>query len=121
VLAHGETAARYFTGFVVTTAAGRAFCNSKGTGGRYLIKMALMRSFLLLTTATLLVACADHDRADQHSTFVISVLGTNDVHGELTPQDNRGGLVILSGYVSALRKALDGRGAVLLVDAGDMW
>jgi 5'-nucleotidase len=121
VLAHGETAARYFTGFVVTTAAGRAFCNSKGTGGRYLIKMALMRSFLLLTTATLLVACAGHDRADQHSTFVISVLGTNDVHGELTPQDNRGGLVILSGYVSALRKALDGRGAVLLVDAGDMW
>ncbi len=53
---------------------------------------------------------------------VISVMGTNDVHGELLPQPDRGGLTTISGYVAALRatRANDG-GGVLLVDAGDMW
>jgi 5'-nucleotidase len=80
-----------------------------------------MRFFPLLLTVTLLVACAGQDQPATRATFVVSVVGTNDVHGELTPHDNRGGLVTLSGYVSALRKALDGSGDVLLVDAGDMW
>ncbi len=75
----------------------------------------------MLLTVTLLVACAGQDRPTPRSTFVVSVVGTNDVHGELTPHDGRGGLVTLSGYVSALRKALDDSGGVLLVDAGDMW
>ncbi len=54
--------------------------------------------------------------------IVISVMGTNDVHGELLPQPDRGGLTTISGYVAALRaiRADDG-GGVLLVDAGDMW
>jgi 5'-nucleotidase len=83
--------------------------------------MARMRLYLLLLTATLLVACAGQDGPKPDSTFVVSVIGTNDVHGELTAHDDRGGLVTLSGYVSALRKSLDGGGGVLLVDAGDMW
>ncbi len=53
---------------------------------------------------------------------VISIVGTNDVHGELLARPGRGGLITLSGYVAALRaiRADDG-GGVLLVDAGDMW
>ena len=55
---------------------------------------------------------------------LISVIGTNDVHGELIPQEGRGGITTFSGYVAALRQARaddDNDGAVLLVDAGDMW
>ena len=50
----------------------------------------------------------------------IAVVGTNDVHGRLLPAEERGGLVELSGYVSALRASGEAD-AVLLVDAGDMW
>ena len=52
----------------------------------------------------------------------ISIVGTNDLHGGLLPQDERGGLALLAGYVNNLRDARsrDG-GAVVLVDAGDMW
>ena len=36
---------------------------------------------------------------------VISIMGTNDVHGELSPQPGRGGLTTLSGY--ACRRCLE--------------
>jgi 5'-nucleotidase len=54
--------------------------------------------------------------------LTISLLGTNDVHGQLLPDGDRGGLVAYSAYVDALRDARneDG-GAVLVIDAGDMW
>ncbi len=53
---------------------------------------------------------------------IVSVVGTNDVHGQLLPGEQRGGLTTLSGYVSALRAAREADGgAVVLVDAGDMW
>lgn len=53
---------------------------------------------------------------------MISIVGTNDVHGALTAEGEFGGLVNYSAYVGALRRArkADG-GAVLLLDAGDMW
>ncbi len=55
-------------------------------------------------------------------TLTMSVLGTNDVHGQLLPAADRGGLVAISAYVDALRAARgeDG-GALLVIDAGDMW
>jgi 5'-nucleotidase len=59
--------------------------------------------------------------AHEPDTVIISVVGTNDVHGELIPQSDRGGLTTFSGYVTALRDAREDNGAVLLVDAGDMW
>ncbi|MDH3482133.1 MAG: metallophosphoesterase, partial [Gammaproteobacteria bacterium] len=52
----------------------------------------------------------------------ISIFGTNDVHGQLSPDGDRGGLVAVSAYVNALRAARDvDGGAVLVIDAGDMW
>jgi 5'-nucleotidase len=52
----------------------------------------------------------------------ISIVGTNDLHGGILPRDGRGGLALLSAYVKNLRavRVRDG-GAVLLIDAGDMF
>jgi 2',3'-cyclic-nucleotide 2'-phosphodiesterase (5'-nucleotidase family) len=56
------------------------------------------------------------------SPLTISIVGTNDLHGGMLPREGRGGLALLSGYVKTLRaaRARDG-GAVLLIDAGDMF
>ena len=53
--------------------------------------------------------------------IIISIVGTNDLHGRIRPdQWARGGLAVFGGYVENLRaaRAAD-RGAVLLLDAGD--
>jgi 5'-nucleotidase len=52
----------------------------------------------------------------------LSIVGTNDLHGAVAPRDGRGGLATFAGFVENLRqaRARDG-GAVLLVDAGDMF
>ena len=74
---------------------------------------------LSLLTATMLSGCASLDNEAGHS-LTLSILATDDVHGELQADDNRGGLVSVSGYVNALRSA-HGPENVLLIDAGDMW
>lgn len=79
----------------------------------------------ILTTLLLgfcLSSCTPTGSSTADREFVISIIGTNDVHGELLPKDDRGGLTTISGYVNAVRaaRAADG-GAVLLLDAGDMW
>lgn len=73
-------------------------------------------------TLTILLAIALLASCSTPSEFVITVIGTNDVHGQLIQSEERGGVVTMSGYVNAVRDAreLDG-GAVLLIDAGDMW
>jgi 2',3'-cyclic-nucleotide 2'-phosphodiesterase (5'-nucleotidase family) len=80
-----------------------------------------MRSLILLLIASLAAGgCAAPQSAPE--TVTITIVGLNDVHGELAKSDDRGGLVSVSAYVDALRqaRARDG-GAVLLIDAGDMW
>lgn len=52
---------------------------------------------------------------------VISVVGTNDIHGQFRSGPGRGGISTLSGYVTALRAARARDGGVLLIDGGDMW
>ena len=73
-------------------------------------------------TLTILLAVAVLAACSTPSEFVITVIGTNDVHGQLIQTEERGGIVTVSGYVSAVRDAReqDG-GGVLLIDAGDMW
>ena len=58
----------------------------------------------------------------ERDSVTLSIIGTNDVHGALVATDQVGGLVTVSAYVDALRRAraADG-GAMLLIDAGDMW
>jgi 5'-nucleotidase len=56
------------------------------------------------------------------SAFTLSIVGTSDFHGGLLPKDGRGGIGLFSGYVRNLRAArARDRGAVLLIDAGDMF
>lgn len=78
--------------------------------------MRILTSILLL----LLAACATRDDGSRFVT--LTVIGTNDVHGTLLPKHLNGGLAAFSGYVAAARaaRAEDG-GAVLVIDAGDMW
>lgn len=85
--------------------------------------LALRRSAALATIAALcvLAGCAGQ-RATPDEQFTISMLGTNDVHGQLLPAGDRGGLIAISAYANALREAReDDDGAVLIIDAGDMW
>jgi 5'-nucleotidase len=55
-------------------------------------------------------------------TVTVSIVGTNDLHGAVIGRRERGGLPTLAGFVANLRAARerDG-GAVLLLDAGDMF
>ncbi len=50
----------------------------------------------------------------------LPIIGTTDLHGRVFPNDGRGGLALLGGYLRNLReaRAADG-GAVLPLDAGD--
>jgi len=79
------------------------------------------RIVLSVAIPALLSSCAPQ-RSAPSDAFTLSIVGTNDVHGQMLPTADRGGLVTISAYVDALRAAReeDG-GAVLLIDAGDMW
>ena len=76
----------------------------------------MIRYPTFLFVICLLAACAEQPP------LVVSVIGTNDVHGQLVQTGDRGGLVNISAYVTAIREArAQDEGAVLLIDAGDMW
>jgi 5'-nucleotidase len=82
-----------------------------------------MRRYSLFVAAILLASCTAQDQPPPEADPVrLTVIGTNDVHGQLLPDNFKGGITTLSGYVEAVRavRAEDG-GAVLLIDAGDMW
>lgn len=87
-------------------------------------RLAAASSFAVLAIA--FASIADILRAQTPAaapgTVTLSIVGTNDVHGGVLPVAGRGGLALLAGYVKNLRdaRARDG-GAVLLIDAGDMW
>jgi len=54
--------------------------------------------------------------------MTLSIVGLNDVHGQVGAADDTGGIVAVSAFVDALRTArADDNGAVLVIDAGDMW
>lgn len=78
-----------------------------------------MRNLVATFVVLFLAACASAPESPDH--VVITVIGTNDVHGELVPQPDRGGIATFSGYVANVRAARAADGALLLVDAGDMW
>jgi len=82
--------------------------------------MTTTRSLFIALLTLSMAACVSGPAVRDEVT--ISIIGTNDVHGALVPDDQVGGLVTVSAYVDALRRAraADG-GAVLLIDAGDMW
>jgi len=82
--------------------------------------MTSIRPLIIALFTLSITACVSGPVA--RDAVTISIIGTNDVHGALAANDEVGGLVTVSAYVDALRqaRAADG-GAVLLIDAGDMW
>ncbi len=82
--------------------------------------MTYIRILVVLFAVAITAACAGTSQRDDFVT--ITVVGINDVHGQLNASAKNGGFVDISAYVNALRslRAGDG-GAVLVVDAGDMW
>jgi len=72
-----------------------------------------------LTAASLFLVVAS---GQQPPSLTLSLVSTNDVHGGILPENGQAGLALFSGYLKNLRaaRARDG-GAVLLLDAGDMW
>jgi 2',3'-cyclic-nucleotide 2'-phosphodiesterase (5'-nucleotidase family) len=63
-----------------------------------------MRKFPLLLAALSLAACsAQNEDPTAADPVLLTVIGTNDVHGELLPAQFNGGLTTLSGYVAAVR------------------
>ncbi len=83
-----------------------------------------MRIYVTTILWMLLASCGgQHELPESGGDLVtLTIIGTNDVHGELLPEALHGGLTTFSGYVAAVRSArADDGGAVLLIDAGDMW
>lgn len=82
-----------------------------------------MRILALILTLLLTACAGQYNSAEpEPNLLTLSIVGTNDVHGALLPKNFNGGLATLSGYVAALRAArADDGGAVMLIDAGDMW
>ncbi len=82
--------------------------------------MHLFRFWLAVLAAIAISSCATPSQ--QADTVTITVVGLNDIHGQLNASATNGGLVGISAYVNALRLARESDGgAVLVVDAGDMW
>ncbi len=78
-----------------------------------------MKTGFIVLAVLALVGCATIDQEDP---LTLTVIGMNDVHGELVSRPDSGGLTGISGFIDAARaaRAEDG-GAVLVIDAGDMW
>jgi 5'-nucleotidase len=82
--------------------------------------MSPFRRAVFLVCVLFITSCAV--APDSRDEVTISIIGTNDVHGALSADGTVGGIVTVSAYADALRRAraADG-GAMLLIDAGDMW
>lgn len=81
--------------------------------------MTRIRILSALLAASIVAACTAATQRDDPVT--ITVVGLNDVHGQLNASATNGGLVGISAYIEALRDVRRDDGAVLVVDAGDMW
>jgi 5'-nucleotidase len=75
----------------------------------------------LAATFVGVVSCGVEPAHAAADTVVLSIVGTNDLHGRLFTDDaGRGGLTVLGGFMDNLRAVRDADGgAVLVLDAGD--
>lgn len=85
-------------------------------------KVSGLRTSISIVLLVYLAACAVEVAIDGPESITITIIGTNDLHGAIVATNGAGGLHIFSGYLKNIRakRAADG-GAVLLIDAGDMW
>ena len=84
--------------------------------------LQVIRNHFAILIAILLLVSGCQPAQVENPTITLSVIATNDVHGGLLPVDGNRGLALFAGYVNNLRQTrADDGGAVLLIDAGDMW
>jgi len=77
-------------------------------------------SIVSITILVLITSCGP--ARVENPTITLSVISTSDVHGALLSVDGNHGLALFGGYVRNVRETrADDGGAVLLIDAGDMW
>jgi 5'-nucleotidase len=76
------------------------------------IRTALQAGVLLAVVSGVPIATPAH--------VTLSIVGTNDLHGNVFGRNGRGGVAVLGGFINNLRaaRAADG-GVVVLIDAGD--
>ena len=80
----------------------------------------MQKPLLVVLISLALSACSP--QVAREEVVTISVVGINDIHGQLNASEQSGGLVAIAAYVDALRTARRAEGgAVVVVDAGDMW
>lgn len=85
-------------------------------------RSALSAFVLLVVVSGCTTAAGPRTGPRPADTVTISVVGTADLHGAVMGTNTRGGLALFGGYVRNLRAArASDDGAVLLVDAGDMF
>src|SRR5688572_18805855 len=94
-------------------------------GGSSIVS-TMPRSGLVVFAAIAALACADTGSRPAvvaaAPAITLSIVGTNDLHGGILQRGDRGGLALLGGYVANIRAArVRDAGAVLLIDAGDMF
>jgi 5'-nucleotidase len=78
-----------------------------------------MRSFVP-TLVALVGMSATALAATSPDVVTLSIVATTDLHGNIAPRGDQGGLAVFGGYLRNLRAARDADGgAVLLVDSGD--
>ncbi len=81
-------------------------------------RSAPARILALFLALVLLHSCS----AEKEQDLTVSLVGLNDVHGQLLPQEEKRGMVVVAEYIDALRITAQARGdEVLVIDAGDMW
>ena len=78
--------------------------------------MSRIRLFLSIFAALGLAACATSPQPADVMT--LTIVGTNDVHGELLPTGDKGGIVTISAYFNALRQARDEDGGAVRQNFG---
>ncbi len=84
------------------------------------VAAALVAAFVLLAGSALAGQGPSTDPDGATGRVTLSIVGTTDLHGRVFPNDARGGLALLGGYLRNLRAAREADGgAVLLLDAGD--
>jgi len=83
--------------------------------------MMTARTCTIAAVCLVALACVTPGPEPPAGPVTLSIVGTNDFHGAVLPTGHRGGLALFGGYLANLRAARAPDGAVLLIDAGDMW
>jgi 2',3'-cyclic-nucleotide 2'-phosphodiesterase (5'-nucleotidase family) len=86
------------------------------------VPRARLPALILFLLCSIAAPASSQRGPSASATFTLSIIATTDLHGGVIQRGERGGLALLGGYLRNVRAArFSDRGAVLLVDSGDMF